>query len=100
MTSMVVERTNRTTRTKEVGGPMAKDWRATGLCRGSDPLVFYPPTDEDDSQAQEAKTICSMCAVRQPCLEFALTTREKHGVWGGLTERERRRVLRQRRRSA
>ena len=97
MTSMVVERT---TRTKEVGGPMTKDWRSAGLCRGSDPLVFYPPSDEDDSLADEAKMICGMCAVRRPCLEFALTTREKHGVWGGLTERERRRVLRQRRRSA
>ena len=96
MTSMVVERTKRT---KEVGAPMAKDWRAAGLCRGSDSLVFYPPSD-DDSLAEEAKTICSMCAVRRPCLEFALTNREKHGVWGGLTERERRRVLRQRRRSA
>ncbi|HEV7534577.1 MAG TPA: WhiB family transcriptional regulator, partial [Acidimicrobiia bacterium] len=50
--------------------------------------------------AEKAKTICSMCAVRKPCLEFALTTREKHGVWGGLTERERRRLLRQSRKSA
>jgi WhiB family redox-sensing transcriptional regulator len=94
---MVVERTKRT---KEVGGLMTKDWRSAGLCRGSDPLVFYPPADEDDSLADEAKMICGMCDVRQRCLEFALATREKHGVWGGLTERERRRVLRQRRRSA
>jgi WhiB family transcriptional regulator, redox-sensing transcriptional regulator len=74
-------------------------WRAKGRCRGSDPAVFYPPP-EDDSQAEEAKLICGICPVRQPCLEFALTTREKHGVWGGLTERERRRVLRQRRKTA
>jgi WhiB family redox-sensing transcriptional regulator len=96
VTSTVLERTKGK---REVSGPMGKDWRSAGLCRGSDPLVFYPPS-EDDSLAEEAKMICSMCAVRQPCLEFALTTREKHGVWGGLTERERRRVLRQRRRSA
>ena len=96
MVSTVLERS---TGKKEVGGLMAKDWRSAGLCRGSDPLIFYPPS-EDDSLAEEAKTICSMCAVRRPCLEFALTNREKHGVWGGLTERERRRVLRQRRRSA
>ena len=95
MTSTVLERS----RTKEVSGSMGQNWRAIGLCRGSDTLVFYPPSD-DDSLAEEAKTICSMCAVRKPCLEFALTSREKHGVWGGLTERERRRVLRQRRRSA
>jgi len=90
----------RSTGKKEVCGLMGKDWRSAGLCRGSDPLIFYPPSEDDDSLAEEAKTICGMCAVRKPCLEFALTTREKHGVWGGLTERERRRVLRQRRRSA
>jgi len=96
VSSAVLERRNRP---KEVTGPMGQNWRSVGLCRGSDTLVFYPPS-EDDSLAVEAKMICGMCAVRQPCLEFALTTREKHGVWGGLTERERRRVLRQRRRSA
>ena len=96
MRSTVLERGSRP---KEVNGPMGQNWRSIGLCRGSDTLVFYPPSD-DDSLAEEAKMICGMCAVRQPCLEFALTTREKHGVWGGLTERERRRVLRQRRRSA
>jgi len=95
VSSTVLERS----RTKEVGQPMGQNWRSVGLCRGSDTLVFYPPS-EDDSLAEEAKTICSMCAVRKPCLEFVLATREKHGVWGGLTERERRRVLRQRRRTA
>ena len=94
MSSTVLERS----RTKEIGLNGQK-WRMVGLCKGSDTLVFYPPSD-DDSLAEEAKTICAMCTVRKPCLEFALTTREKHGVWGGLTERERRRVLRQRRRSA
>jgi WhiB family redox-sensing transcriptional regulator len=89
----------RSDRKKEMSGQAAQKWRAAGLCKGSDPLVFYPPS-EDDSLAEQAKTICGMCAVRQTCLEFALTNREKHGVWGGLTERERRRVLRQRRRSA
>ena len=93
--STVLERS----RTRETSGSMGQNWRAIGLCRGSDTLTFYPPS-EDDSLAEDAKTICSGCAVRRPCLEFALTTREKHGVWGGLTERERRRVLRQRRRSA
>jgi WhiB family redox-sensing transcriptional regulator len=93
--STVMERS----RTKEVSESTGQKWRAIGLCRGSDTMVFYPPS-EDDSLAEEAKTICSLCAVRKPCLEFALANREKHGVWGGLTERERRRVLRQRRRSA
>jgi WhiB family transcriptional regulator, redox-sensing transcriptional regulator len=93
--STVLERS----RTKPVSGPSVQKWRTIGLCKGSETMVFYPPSD-DESLAEAAKTICSMCAVRQPCLEFALNTREKHGVWGGLTERERRRVLRQRRRSA
>jgi WhiB family redox-sensing transcriptional regulator len=84
---------------EEVKLPMALAWRAKGSCRGSDPMVFYPPSD-DDALAARAKEICAGCPVRKPCLEFALSTREKHGVWGGLTERERRRVLRQRRRSA
>jgi WhiB family redox-sensing transcriptional regulator len=79
--------------------PTALAWRTKGSCRGSDSMIFYPPSD-DDSLAVTAKEICSACPVRKPCLEFALSTREKHGVWGGLTERERRRVLRQRRRSA
>ena len=78
---------------------VAQSWRTTGNCRGSDPAIFYPPP-EDDSLADEAKMICGTCPVRQPCLEHALATREKHGVWGGLTERERRRVLRQRRKTA
>jgi WhiB family redox-sensing transcriptional regulator len=78
---------------------MAPSWRLAGRCRGSDPIIFYPPP-EDEILAEEAKMICNTCPVRQPCLEHALSTREKHGVWGGLTERERRRVLRQRRKSA
>jgi WhiB family redox-sensing transcriptional regulator len=86
-------------RLHEEVNPQVMSWRAAGRCRGSDPAVFYP-SPEDDSQAEEAKVICGTCPVRQPCLEFALTTREKHGVWGGLTERERRRVLRQRRKTA
>ncbi|MGH9042027.1 MAG: WhiB family transcriptional regulator [Acidimicrobiia bacterium] len=84
---------------EQVKLPAALAWRTKGSCRGSDSMVFYPPAD-DDTLAAPAKRICADCPVRQPCLEFALATREKHGVWGGLTERERRRVLRQRRRSA
>lgn len=83
----------------EVKRPMSLAWKAKGSCRGLDPMVFYPPPDEP-ALAEPAKEICATCPVRKHCLEFALATREKHGVWGGLTERERRRVLRQRRRSA
>jgi WhiB family transcriptional regulator, redox-sensing transcriptional regulator len=72
-------------------------WRSQARCRGVDPEIFHP-SDEDDGV--EAKAICAVCPVREPCLEYALTAREKDGVWGGLTARERRRVLRQRRKSA
>jgi WhiB family redox-sensing transcriptional regulator len=72
-------------------------WQQFAACRGVDPEVFHPDTDED---AEDAKAICGLCPVREPCLEYALVVREKLGVWGGLTERERRRLLRRRRRSA
>ncbi len=68
-----------------------------GACRGLDAGVFYPETEEE---AQVAKQVCLECGVRQTCLDFALQQREKVGVWGGATERERRRLLRQRRRTA
>lgn len=72
-------------------------WRQRAACRGVDPDIFYPVTDEE---AEDAKTVCDACDVRQPCLEWALAYREHDGVWGGTTERERRRIVRQRRRSA
>ena len=53
-----------------------------------------------DEDAGEAKAICAQCPVRQACLEYALTNRERDGVWGGATERERRRIIRQRRKTA
>jgi WhiB family transcriptional regulator, redox-sensing transcriptional regulator len=73
------------------------EWRALGACRGLDAAVFYPDDDED---AEEAKSVCRGCSVRVACLEHALMYREKAGVWGGATERERRRIIRQRRRPA
>ena len=72
-------------------------WRQRAACRGVDPVIFYPVSEED---AEDAKAVCAVCAVREACLEYALTNREKEGVWGGATERERRRMLRHRRRSA
>ena len=78
---------------------MNQPWRNAAACRGLDPLIFYPVTD-DEAEAEPAKSVCAECAVREACLEFALGSREKEGVWGGATERERRRILRQRRRSA
>lgn len=76
---------------------MNLSWRQHGACRGTDPDTFYPVTDEE---AEPAKAICTTCPVREPCLEYALANRERDGVWGGATERERRRMIRQRRKSA
>ena len=76
---------------------MNQSWRQRGACRGLDAAIFYPASDEE---AGEAKAICARCPVREPCLEFALSTRESDGIWGGATERERRRLLRQRRKRA
>jgi WhiB family redox-sensing transcriptional regulator len=76
---------------------MNATWRKRAACQGLDPDIFYPVSDED---AWEAKAVCDTCPVRQPCLEHALAVREREGVWGGATERERRRILRQRRKSA
>ena len=82
---------------EEVITPMNLSWRQRASCRGVDPDVFYPISDEE---AEEAKAICDQCQVRQPCLEYALANRERDGVWGGATERERRRIIRQRRKTA
>jgi WhiB family redox-sensing transcriptional regulator len=73
------------------------DWRAEAACRGADVSVFFPATDED---AEPARAICASCPVRAACLEFALATRQENGVWGGLTEIERRRLRRRRQAAA
>jgi WhiB family redox-sensing transcriptional regulator len=73
-------------------------WRAKGACQGLDAEIFYPEDDED--LAEDAKAVCAECAVRLACLDHALDNREHQGVWGGATARERRRLLRQRRRTA
>jgi WhiB family redox-sensing transcriptional regulator len=72
-------------------------WRELGACRGLDPGLFFP---DEDEEANTAKSVCEQCVVRIVCLEHALASREKQGVWGGATERERRRIIRYRRRSA
>lgn len=76
---------------------MNLSWRQRAACKGIDPETFYPGTDEE---ADAAKSVCEQCSVREACLEWALDSRERDGVWGGATERERRRLLRQRRKSA
>lgn len=76
---------------------MDDSWSARAACHGLDPRIFFPG---DDDEAGPAKAICDRCPVREPCLEYALGEREREGVWGGCTERERRRIIRRRRRAA
>lgn len=72
-----------------------RSWVHVAACRGLDPTIFYPATDEE---AEEAKGICAVCPVQGDCLEHAIGHREHNGVWGGATERERQRIIRRRRR--
>ena len=78
---------------------MNTNWRKLSACEGLDPDIFYPAS-EDDAASAPAKAVCETCPVKQPCLEHALENREREGVWGGMTERERRRMIRQRRKTA
>lgn len=77
------------------GSPSPSSWRDKAACRGADSDVFFPERGES---ADPARQVCARCPVRQPCLVYALDEKIAHGIWGGLTERERRvlRVPRQR----
>jgi WhiB family transcriptional regulator, redox-sensing transcriptional regulator len=68
-------------------------WQERANCLGVDPDLFFP---ERGASTREAKAVCRSCEVRVDCLEYALAHGEKFGIWGGLSERERRRVRRQR----
>lgn len=68
------------------------DYQQYALCKGATRL-FYPENSSGD--VQRAKDICGVCPVQEPCLEEALANEEKYGVWGGTSERERRRLRRQ-----
>ena len=74
-------------RTLAVPARFAAHWRELAACRGTDLEVFFPGRDESAGPARQA---CAVCPVRQPCLDYAITNRIAYGVWGGLTERERR----------
>ncbi|NHD18981.1 MULTISPECIES: WhiB family transcriptional regulator [Actinopolyspora] len=69
-----------------------QDWQERALCAQTDPEAFFP---EKGGSTREAKRICAGCEVRSECLEYALEHDERFGIWGGLSERERRRLKRQ-----
>ncbi len=68
-------------------------WRAAAACKDLDTELFFPNGEGEglQSQVEQARRVCTSCPVRDECLDFALTTRQEDGVWGGLTEEERRR---------
>ncbi|MGI8984724.1 MAG: WhiB family transcriptional regulator [Acidimicrobiales bacterium] len=70
-----------------------RSWQGQANCLGVDPDLFFP---ERGASTREAKGVCRGCVVRDDCLEYALINGEKFGIWGGLSERERRRIRRQR----
>lgn len=70
-----------------------RGWQDQANCLGVDPDLFFP---ERGASTREAKEVCKGCVVREDCLEYALANGEKFGIWGGLSERERRRLRRQR----
>jgi WhiB family redox-sensing transcriptional regulator len=73
------------------GLPDEQSWAERALCSQTDPEAFFP---EKGGSTREAKRICTGCEVKNECLEYALANDERFGIWGGLSERERRRMKR------
>ena len=73
---------------------MDTSWMGVGRCAEEPPEKFFP---SDGVGVDRARRICETCAVKEPCLEYALRNRIEHGVWGGHSERSRRRILKKRR---
>ena len=71
--------------------PDDPQWQENALCAQTDPEAFFP---EKGGSTREAKRICLGCGVKDECLEYALANDERFGIWGGLSERERRRLKR------
>ncbi len=80
---------------------LTRSWQDDAACRGADTSLFFAPNyfekrGQKLARESQAKVICAGCPVREPCLEYALRSRDPHGIWGGLNELERRRLLRTR----
>lgn len=74
-----------------LGLPPEFSWQERALCAQTDPEAFFP---EKGGSTKEAKKVCTGCEVRSKCLEYALQHDERFGIWGGMSERERRRLKR------
>ena len=83
---------------QQTDGYALEVWQARAACRGPHASVFFPPPqferkDEKLAREEQAKAICATCPVREPCLAYALRIREPHGIWGGMSEAERRLLI-------
>lgn len=87
--SYPAEPTYPTPRDVEEGDPLA--WQQDGLCAQTDPEAFFP---EKGGSTRDAKKVCTTCDVKDRCLQYALDNDERFGIWGGLSERERRKLKR------
>ena len=89
--------TNQVDSDKAASLKLGTSWMEMARCRDVDPEVFFP---SDGPGVQAAQRYCAECLVRESCLEYALENHIQHGVWGGASERARRRISRQRRHTA
>ena len=76
----------------------SRSWQVEALCKGNQAHLFFPPStlerkEERERREQRAKAVCMVCPVKQECRDYALEIREPYGIWGGLTEAERRQML-------
>ncbi|MGH9178606.1 MAG: WhiB family transcriptional regulator [Acidimicrobiales bacterium] len=78
---------------RALGDAEELSWQYQANCMGVDPDLFFP---ERGASTREAKEVCRGCVVQEDCLEYALEHSEKFGIWGGMSERERRRLRRAR----
>ncbi len=83
---------------------LAPDWKDRAACAGYPNALFFPAAETSNGQIEKATAICSICRVADDCLEYALETNQRAGIWGGTTEDERKALRRKwlatRRRSA
>jgi len=75
-----------------------RSWQMAALCRGNHSYLFFPPSTQERKEERErrelkAHAICMVCPVRVDCLDFAVEINESYGIWGGLTEVERRPLM-------
>jgi WhiB family redox-sensing transcriptional regulator len=90
----------RVRRTAKASSPKAEidTWQVKAECRGPQATVFFPPPQFERKvdrlqRERRAKRICAQCSVSDQCLEYSLSIREPHGIWGGLNEAERKELL-------